>query len=146
MGSEHQMEWCLKPELELLATVDAGMPQPSQAVDKLWTWKYEGVIDIKYGAKARFHQASVTDARGRRSCLRLKVFVRPQNNCVKASGSLQEGVEFDEHSNNSIEPRDGIGHESPEPARRDVNSAGQHQIPVLLLSSSLMVLAAILSL
>uniref|UniRef100_A0A1A8L4Y3 EPH-related receptor tyrosine kinase ligand 7 n=1 Tax=Nothobranchius pienaari TaxID=704102 RepID=A0A1A8L4Y3_9TELE len=93
-----------------------------------------------------YYISSVTDARGRRSCLRLKVFVRPQNNCVKASGSLQEGVEFDEHSSNSIEPRDGIGHESPEPARRDVNSAGQHQIPVLLLSSSLMVLAAILSL
>lgn len=41
---------------------------------------------------------------------------------------------------------DDIGHESPEPARRDVNSAGRRQTSLLLLSSALMLLAAILSL
>lgn len=96
-----------------------------------------------------FLTASVTDNKGRRSCLRLKVFVRPQSesyiyifplcmffhsvrklvvirlqisdvqvsffnsfpsvffhqdNCVKHSGSVQEGLEFD-NSHNSIEPR-----------------------------------------
>lgn len=43
-------------------------------------------------------------------------------------------------------PSDGIGHESPEPARRDVNSAGRRHTSVPLLSSALILLAAILSL
>ncbi|XP_044000226.1 ephrin-A5b-like [Gambusia affinis] len=93
-----------------------------------------------------YYISSLNDVRGKRSCLRLKVFVRPQNNCVKNSGSSQEGVEFDENSHNSLEPRDGINHESPEPARQDVNSAGRRRFSILLLSSALMLLAAILSL
>uniref|UniRef100_A0A8D3DES5 EPH-related receptor tyrosine kinase ligand 7 n=1 Tax=Scophthalmus maximus TaxID=52904 RepID=A0A8D3DES5_SCOMX len=93
-----------------------------------------------------YYISSITDDKGRRSCLRLKVFVRPQNNCVKSSGSPQEGVDFDDSNHNSLEPRDGISHESPEPSRRDVNSAGRRHTPVLLLSSALILLAAILSL
>ncbi|TWW66775.1 Ephrin-A5b AL-1 EPH-related receptor tyrosine kinase ligand 7, partial [Takifugu flavidus] len=89
-----------------------------------------------------YYISSITDRKGRRSCLRLKVFVRPQNNCIKQSGSTQEGVEFEDNSHNSLEPRDGIGHESPEPARRDVNSASRYHTSVLLLSS---LLAAVLS-
>ncbi|KAK5878562.1 hypothetical protein CesoFtcFv8_023960 [Champsocephalus esox] len=93
-----------------------------------------------------YYISSITDEKGRRSCLRLKVFVRPQNNCVKEPGTVQEGVDFDDNSHNSLEPRDGIGHESPEAARRDVNSAGRRQTSVLLLSAALILLAAILSL
>lgn len=93
-----------------------------------------------------YYISSITDVRGRRSCLRLKVFVRPQNNCSKNSGSSQEGVDFDDNSHNSLEPRDDIGHESPEPARRDVNSAARRQTSAVLLSGALFLLAAILSL
>ncbi|KAF6715096.1 Ephrin-A5b [Oryzias melastigma] len=93
-----------------------------------------------------YYISSVSDVRRRRSCLRLKVFVRPQNNCVKDPGSEQDGVNFDENNHNSLEPRDDIGHESPEPSRTDVNSAGRHQFTILPLSSALMLLAAILSL
>ncbi|TNN58109.1 hypothetical protein EYF80_031632 [Liparis tanakae] len=75
----------------------------------------------KFGLVSRLEvrSASITDDKGRRSCLRLKVFVRPQN---------------------------GIGHESPEPARRDVNSAARRHTSAALLSSALILLAAILSL
>uniref|UniRef100_A0A3Q3DXX9 EPH-related receptor tyrosine kinase ligand 7 n=1 Tax=Hippocampus comes TaxID=109280 RepID=A0A3Q3DXX9_HIPCM len=70
-----------------------------------------------------YYISSLTDAKGRRSCLRLKVFVRPQmtsdfghhasssllfvfqDNCVRNSGGVQEGVDFDESSHNSLEPR-----------------------------------------
>ncbi|CAI5666342.1 ephrin-A5b isoform X1 [Oreochromis niloticus] len=93
-----------------------------------------------------YYISSISDDRGRRSCLRLKVFVRPQNNCVKNSGTVEEGVNFDDNSHNSLEPGDGVSHESPEPARRDVNSAGLCQTSVLLLSSTLILLAVILSL
>ncbi|KAG7240854.1 hypothetical protein INR49_023428, partial [Caranx melampygus] len=93
-----------------------------------------------------YYISSITDEKGRRSCLRLKVFVRPQNNCVKNTGGVQEGVDFEDNSHNSLEPRDGISHESPEPARRDVNSVGRCQTSVLVLSSALILLAAILSL
>uniref|UniRef100_A0A672JPP0 EPH-related receptor tyrosine kinase ligand 7 n=1 Tax=Salarias fasciatus TaxID=181472 RepID=A0A672JPP0_SALFA len=57
-----------------------------------------------------YYISSITDDKGRRSCLRLKVFVRPQNNCVKSSGSAQEGVDFDDNSHNSLEPRGGWKH------------------------------------
>ncbi|XP_058473851.1 ephrin-A5-like [Solea solea] len=94
-----------------------------------------------------YYISSITDNKGRRSCLRLKVFVRPQNNCVKSTGSsVQEGVDFEDNSHNSLEPRDGISHESPEPSRRDVNAATRRHTPVLLFSSALILLAAILSL
>ncbi|XP_030006140.1 ephrin-A5b-like isoform X1 [Sphaeramia orbicularis] len=90
-----------------------------------------------------YYISSMTDDKGRRSCLRLKVFVRPPNNCVKSSGSVEEG-ETDQ--SNYLEPRDGTSHEPPEPSRRDVNSVGRRQASVVLLSSALALLAAILSL
>ncbi|XP_071390180.1 ephrin-A5b-like isoform X1 [Centroberyx affinis] len=93
-----------------------------------------------------YYISSTIDDRGKRSCLRLKVFVRPANNCVKNSGNVQEGVDFDERIHNSLEPRDDTSHESAEPSRGDVNSAGRCQTSLLLLSSALPLLAAILSL
>ncbi|XP_051907102.1 ephrin-A5b-like [Hippocampus zosterae] len=92
-----------------------------------------------------YYISSLTDAKGRRSCLRLKVFVRPQNNCVRNSGGVQEGLDFDESSHNSLEPRDDISHESPEPSRRDVSSAAPCCNSPLLLCSALVLLAAIMS-
>ncbi|XP_029921552.1 ephrin-A5-like isoform X2 [Myripristis murdjan] len=93
-----------------------------------------------------YYISSTVDDRGRRSCLRLKVFVRPANNCVKNSGNVQEGVDFDERIHNSLEPRDDTSHESAEPSRGDVNSAGWSQTSPLLLSGALLLLAVILSL
>uniref|UniRef100_A0A3P8WL81 EPH-related receptor tyrosine kinase ligand 7 n=1 Tax=Cynoglossus semilaevis TaxID=244447 RepID=A0A3P8WL81_CYNSE len=83
-----------------------------------------------------YYISSITDNKGRRSCLRLKVFVRPQSESLTVM-SLRFSRSRDEVMTD---------HESPEPARRDVNSAGQHQVSLLLLSSALMLLASIFSL
>ncbi|CAL8405922.1 unnamed protein product [Arctogadus glacialis] len=87
-----------------------------------------------------YYISSTVDERGKKSCLRLKVFVRPANNCVKSPGNAQEGVDFDERSHNSLEPRDDTSHEAAEPSRGDVSSAGRSFNSQCLLSCSLLFL------
>ncbi|KAM6985195.1 ephrin-A5b-like [Aplochiton taeniatus] len=97
-----------------------------------------------------YYISSTVAENGRRSCLRLKVFVRPANNCVRTV-NVQEGVDFEERVHNSLEPRDDTSHESAERSRGDVSSVGPHHTPCLLLTfalltSALLLLPAILSL
>lgn len=66
-----------------------------------------------------YYISSTLAENGRRSCLRLKVFVRPTN---------------------------GTSHESAEPSRSDVNSAGRVQTVGPLLASVLVLLASLSSL
>ncbi|XP_060791918.1 ephrin-A5 isoform X2 [Neoarius graeffei] len=70
-----------------------------------------------------YYISSTVAENGRKTCLRLKVFVRPANNCVKIV-SVHDRV-FDVNDSNSLEPRDDTSHESAEPSRGDVNSAGR---------------------
>ncbi|CAL8387044.1 unnamed protein product [Boreogadus saida] len=62
------------------------------------------------------------------------------DNCVKSPGNAQEGVDFDERSHNSLEPRDDTSHEAAEPSRGDVSSAGRSFNSQCLLSCSLLFL------
>ncbi|XP_001337388.4 ephrin-A5b isoform X1 [Danio rerio] len=91
-----------------------------------------------------YYISSTLAENGRRSCLRLKVFVRPTNNCDKSHDRVDK---FDDRSINSIENNnDGTSHESAEPSRSDVNSAGRVQTVGPLLASVLVLLASLSSL
>lgn len=91
-----------------------------------------------------YYIAPMTDeTTRRRSCLRLKVFVRHADNCVRNPGSDQEEERV---QSNYLEPRDGTSHEPPEPSRRDTNSSHRVSASTLIISSAFFLLAAILSL
>ncbi|MCJ8740925.1 hypothetical protein PDJAM_G00064750 [Pangasius djambal] len=91
-----------------------------------------------------YYISSTVAENGRKTCLRLKVFVRPANNCVKTV-SVHDRV-FDVNDSNSIEPRDDTSHESAEPSRGDVNSAGRVHMAGLPLASALIILISRISL
>ncbi|XP_028830436.1 ephrin-A5-like [Denticeps clupeoides] len=88
-----------------------------------------------------YYISSTATENGRRSCLRLKVFVRPANNCVKAVHDRV--VDFNDRVDNSIEPRDDTSHESAEPSRGDVNAAASCRTPGLLLVAALLLVASL---
>ncbi|XP_062867345.1 ephrin-A5 [Trichomycterus rosablanca] len=76
-----------------------------------------------------YYISSMLAENGRRTCLRLKVFVRPANNCVKTVSVHDRVFDVNDRMENSIEPRDDTSHESAEPSRGDVNSSGRVRSP-----------------
>ncbi|KAK7131230.1 hypothetical protein R3I94_016382 [Phoxinus phoxinus] len=91
-----------------------------------------------------YYISSTVSENGRRSCLKLKVFVRPSNNCEKSHDRVDK---INDGSINSIENNsDGTSHESAEPSRSDVNGAGRIQTVGPLLASALVLLASLSSL
>ncbi|XP_072570118.1 ephrin-A5-like isoform X2 [Paramormyrops kingsleyae] len=84
-----------------------------------------------------YYISSTTAENGRRTCLKLKVFVRPSNSCVKTVGSDR----VFEVNDNSLEPRDDTIHESAEPSGSDVSVAGHLACTALSLLSFIFHLA-----
>ncbi|XP_048877481.1 ephrin-A5-like [Brienomyrus brachyistius] len=84
-----------------------------------------------------YYISSTTAGNGKRTCLKLKVFVRPSNSCVKTAGSDRV---FDV-SDNSLEPRDDTIHESAEPSGSDVSVGGHLACTALSLLSFILYLA-----
>ncbi|KAL0965434.1 hypothetical protein UPYG_G00281230 [Umbra pygmaea] len=102
-------------------------------------------FEFRPGREYYYISSTVAD-NGRRSCLRLKVFVRPANNCVKTVSVHDRVFDVNERVDNSLEPRDDTSHESAEPSRGGVNSVSRVQTSSLLVTSVLLLLAAILPL
>ncbi|XP_074876931.1 ephrin-A5, partial [Buteo buteo] len=87
--------------------------------------------------------ASAIPDNGRRSCLKLKVFVRPANSCMKTIGVHDRVFDVNDKVENSLEPADDTVHESAEPSRGE-NAAQTPRIPSRLLATLLFLLAMLL--
>ncbi|KAG9354036.1 hypothetical protein JZ751_012160 [Albula glossodonta] len=87
--------------------------------------------------------ASTIAENGRRTCLKLKVFVRPSNGCVKTIGVHDRVFDVNDKVDNSLEPRDDTSHESAEPSRSDVSAAGCPRTAWFLLAPALLLLAVL---
>ncbi|XP_010185554.1 PREDICTED: ephrin-A5-like [Mesitornis unicolor] len=87
--------------------------------------------------------ASAIPDNGRRSCLKLKVFVRPANSCMKTIGVHDRVFDVNDKVENSLEPADDTVHESAEPSRGE-NTAQTPRIPSRLLATLLFLLAMLL--
>ncbi|XP_061479582.1 ephrin-A5 isoform X1 [Rhineura floridana] len=92
-----------------------------------------------------FYISSAIPDNGRRSCLKLKVFVRPANNCMKTIGVHDRVFDVNDKVENSLEPADDTVHESAEPSRGD-NAEQTPRISGRLLASLLFLLAMLLTL
>ncbi|CAL1615647.1 unnamed protein product [Knipowitschia caucasica] len=60
---------------------------------------------------------------GRKTCLKLKVFVRPSNTCIKTTGAHDRVFDVSDKVDNTLEPRDDTSHESAAPRREETNAA-----------------------
>ncbi|XP_064153044.1 ephrin-A5b isoform X1 [Anguilla rostrata] len=92
-----------------------------------------------------YYISSTIAENGRKTCLKLKVFVRTSNSCVKTIGVHDRVFDVNDKVDNSLEPRDDTSHESAEPSRGDGNSAGPRTAGPLL-APVLACLAALLAL
>uniref|UniRef100_G3STJ6 EPH-related receptor tyrosine kinase ligand 7 n=2 Tax=Loxodonta africana TaxID=9785 RepID=G3STJ6_LOXAF len=92
-----------------------------------------------------FYISSAIPDNGRRSCLKLKVFVRPTNSCMKTIGVHDRVFDVNDKVENSLEPADDTVHESAEPSRGE-NAAQTPRIPSRLLAILLFFLAMLLTL
>ncbi|XP_021380446.1 ephrin-A5 isoform X1 [Lonchura striata] len=90
-----------------------------------------------------FYISSAIPDNGRRSCLKLKVFVRPANSCMKTIGVHDRVFDVNDKVENSLEPADDTVHESAEPSRGE-NAAQTPRIPSQLLATLLFLLAMLL--
>ncbi|XP_031413283.1 ephrin-A5 [Meleagris gallopavo] len=90
-----------------------------------------------------FYISSAIPDNGRRSCLKLKVFVRPANSCMKTIGVHDRVFDVNDKVENSLEPADDTVHESAEPSRGE-NAAQTPRIPIRLLATLLFLLAMLL--
>uniref|UniRef100_A0A8C2F1W9 EPH-related receptor tyrosine kinase ligand 7 n=1 Tax=Cyprinus carpio TaxID=7962 RepID=A0A8C2F1W9_CYPCA len=88
-----------------------------------------------------YYISSTVSENGRRSCLRLKVFVRPSSKCFYILRYYRPFLIF-----LFFNHLDGTSHESAEPSRGDVNGAGCIQTIGPLLASALVLLASLSSL
>ncbi|KAG5841302.1 hypothetical protein ANANG_G00198110 [Anguilla anguilla] len=91
-----------------------------------------------------YYISSTIAENGRKTCLKLKVFVRTSNSCVKTIGVHDRVFDVNDKVDNSLEPRDDTSHESAEPSRGDGNSGPRTAGP--LLAPVLACLAALLAL
>ncbi|CAL8296088.1 unnamed protein product [Gadus morhua 'NCC'] len=99
------------------------------------------------GQNAGWTHASTIAENGKKTCLKLKVFVRPSNNCVKTFGVHDRVFDVDDKVDNSLEPRDDTSHESAEPSRSDATNAAPHlRIASPLLAAVLLCLVALITL
>lgn len=92
-----------------------------------------------------FYISSAIPDNGRRSCLKLRVFVRPTNSCMKTIGVHDRVFDVNDKVENSLEPADDTVHESAEPSRGE-NAAQTPRIPSRLLAILLFLLAMLLTL
>uniref|UniRef100_H3DGY2 EPH-related receptor tyrosine kinase ligand 7 n=1 Tax=Tetraodon nigroviridis TaxID=99883 RepID=H3DGY2_TETNG len=75
-----------------------------------------------------YYISSTIVENGRKMCLKLKVFVRPSNSCVKTIGVHDRVFDVNDKVDNTLEPRDDTSHEPAEPSRSDeTNAASQLQ-------------------
>uniref|UniRef100_A0A8C2ZP15 EPH-related receptor tyrosine kinase ligand 7 n=2 Tax=Cyclopterus lumpus TaxID=8103 RepID=A0A8C2ZP15_CYCLU len=85
-----------------------------------------------------YYISSTIAENGRKTCLKLKVFVRPSNSCVKTIGVHDRVFDVNDKVDNTLEPRDDTSHEPAEPSRSDETNAAPHlqntsPLPALLL-------------
>lgn len=90
-----------------------------------------------------YYISSTTEKDGSKTCLKLKVFVRPSNTCIKTIGVHDRVFDVNDKVDNTLEPRDDTSHESAEPSRSEETSAASHlRKSTPLLAVSLACLAA----
>lgn len=82
-----------------------------------------------------FYISSLIPDNGRRSCLKLKVFVRSTNSCMKTIDGHDRVFDVNDKVENSLEPADDRVHESAEPS-----VAQTPRIPSYLLATLLLLL------
>lgn len=66
-----------------------------------------------------YYISSTIAENGRKTCLKLKVFVRPSNSCVKTIGVHDRVFDVNDKVDNTLEPRDDTSHEPAEPSRSE---------------------------
>ncbi|XP_071339476.1 ephrin-A5b isoform X1 [Trachinotus anak] len=93
-----------------------------------------------------YYISSTIAENGRKTCLKLKVFVRPSNSCVKTIGVHDRVFDVNDKVDNTLEPRDDTSHEPAEPSRSETNAAPHLQNTSPLLASLLVCLAALFTL
>ncbi|TSL10168.1 Ephrin-A5b [Bagarius yarrelli] len=99
---------------------------------------YRPYVDIAQASEHAMSpgpQASMVTESGKKGCLKLKVFVRPANSCVKIIGVHDRVFDVNDKVDNSLEPRDDTSHESAEPSRSDTANSGHRLLmkPPLML-------------
>ncbi|KAL7885096.1 hypothetical protein AOLI_G00078660, partial [Acnodon oligacanthus] len=97
-------------------------------------------FEFRPGREYYYISSMVTET-GRKGCLKLKVFVRPANSCVKIIGVHDRVFDVNDKVDNSLEPRDDTSHESAEPSRSDATNSG-HGPPLLGPLMALLLLCA----
>lgn len=80
-------------------------------------------FEFRPGREYYYISSMITET-GRRSCLKLKVFVRPPNGCEKTIGVHDRVFVDNDRVDNALEPRDDTSHEA-EPSRSDVSGSGR---------------------
>ncbi|GLD54141.1 ephrin-A5 isoform X1 [Lates japonicus] len=93
-----------------------------------------------------YYISSTVAENGRKTCLKLKVFVRPSNSCVKTIGVHDRVFDVNDKVDNTLEPRDDTSHEPAEPSRSETNAAPHLQKTSPLLALLLVCLAALFTL
>ncbi|XP_036434674.1 ephrin-A5b isoform X1 [Colossoma macropomum] len=102
-------------------------------------------FEFRPGREYYYISSMVTET-GRKGCLKLKVFVRPANSCVKIIGVHDRVFDVNDKVDNSLEPRDDTSHESAEPSRSDAANSGHGPllpgplVALLLCASALLTL------
>ncbi|XP_064412741.1 ephrin-A5b isoform X2 [Latimeria chalumnae] len=100
-------------------------------------------FEFRPGREYYYISSAIPDI-GRRSCLKLKVYVRPANSCMK---TIHERVfDVNDKVENSLEPADDTVHESAEPSRSDNSAAQTPRIASQLLAATFFLLAFLLTL
>ncbi|KAF4072198.1 hypothetical protein AMELA_G00260390 [Ameiurus melas] len=103
-------------------------------------------FEFRPGREYYYISSMVTES-GRKGCLKLKVFVRPANSCVKTIGVHDRVFDVNDKVDNSLEPRDDTSHESAEPSRSDTaNSGHQPLMARALMAFLLFCISALLTL
>ncbi|KAK3540580.1 hypothetical protein QTP70_034331 [Hemibagrus guttatus] len=84
-------------------------------------------FEFRPGREYYYISSMVTES-GKKGCLKLKVFVRPANSCVKIIGVHDRVFDVNDKVDNSLEPRDDTSHESAEPSRSDTANSGHRPL------------------
>ncbi|KAK7933427.1 hypothetical protein WMY93_004323 [Mugilogobius chulae] len=73
-----------------------------------------------------YYISSTIAENGRKTCLKLRVYVRPSNGCIKTIGVHDRVFDVNDKVDNTLEPRDDTSHESAEPSRSEETNAASH--------------------
>lgn len=94
-----------------------------------------------------YYISSTIAENGKKTCLKLKVFVRTATSCVRTIGVHDRVFDVNDKVDNTLEPRDDTSHEPAEPSRSDETNGAPHlQNTSQLLASLLVCLAALFTL